>query len=340
MAKWVLLDTGEEFDEVYKKAMEDTGYGEIFFTVVRNRGIDSENSMRSYLSPSIYNFSDAKKFKDIGKAMKILKESIEKREKICIYGDFDVDGVCSSTILYKGLKYLGADVMFYIPDRRKEGYGLNIKAVEKIAESGCDVIFTCDNGIAAIQEVRRIKELGMKCIVLDHHEPQFTVKRNVKIDILPEADAIIDAKQQECEFPFKEMCAGGVSYIFMREFYAYMGVKLPNEAEFMVFAMIATICDVVPLKEDNRIIVRNGFKLIRNREGLNKGLDKLTEKLNIKNRKLINEHMIGFMIGPCINSVGRFESAMTAVELFSSEDEDEINEKAAKLVELNTIRKD
>ena len=338
MAQWVLLDEGGEFDEMYKKAMKDTGFGEIFFTVLRNRGIKSENEMRSYLSPNIRSFSDAKKLKDIGKAMKILKDSIEKREKICIYGDYDVDGVCSTTILYKGLKYLGADVIYFIPDRKKDGYGLTVKNVEKIAEKECDLIFTCDNGISAISEIRRIKELGMKCIVLDHHEPLFKKERNAKIDILPDADAIIDAKQEECEFAFNEMCAGGLSYIFMREFYDHMGVKLPNEAELLVFAMIATMSDVVPLKEDNRIVARNGFKLIRNRVGLNKGLDTLIDMLELK-RAVIDEQIVGFRIAPCINAPGRLDSAMTAVELFVSDDEGEINEKASKLVSMNDERK-
>lgn len=316
------------------------GISDIFERVILNRNIKSEYEMAVYLNPNIKYFKDTMKFKDIRKAFKILNQAVIDKKKIIIYGDYDVDGVTSTVILYKGLKNLGAYVDYYIPDREKEGYGLNMKAAEKLKKMNGELIFTCDNGIAAFEEVMFIKNLGMDIIILDHHEPQFVIdpKTGIKRDVLPKADAIIDAKQSGCGYPFKSLCAGGMSYKFIKEFYKFINVTLKNEAELFVFAAIATVCDIVDLCDENRILVRNGLKLINHRKNLNLGLSELIKVRNLEDKK-ITETSIGFIIGPCINASGRLESALEAVKLFITEDKDEAESLAKKMSETNEKRK-
>lgn len=312
----------------------------IFETILLNRNIKSEYELAVYLNPNIKYLRDTLKFKDIEKAFILLKDAIVNNKKIIIYGDYDVDGVTSTVILYKGLKGLGAVVDYYIPDREKEGYGLNLKAVEKLKQMQGELIFTCDNGIAAFEEVMLIKNLGMNIIVLDHHEPQFVEDSDTGIrkDVIPKADAVIDAKQSDCSYPFKALCAGGMSYKFIKAFYEILDVKLDNEAELFAFASIATVCDIVDLCDENRILVRNGLKLINNRKNLNLGLSELIKIRQLYDKK-ITETSIGFVIGPCINASGRLRTALEAVKLFISEDEDEVKQLAIRVSETNDERK-
>ena len=296
--------------------------------------------MAVYLNPSIKYLRDTLKFKDIKTAFKILREAIINNKKIVIYGDYDVDGVASTVILYKGLKNLGAFVSYYIPDREKEGYGLNIKSAEKMKKMQAELIFTCDNGIASFEETMLIKKFGIDIIILDHHEPQFICDSQTgeKSEVIPNADAVIDAKQEDCPYPFKSLCAGAMSYKFIKAFYEYLGIKLENEAELFAFAGIATICDIVELYDENRILVRNSLKLINNRKNLNKGLSELIKIRKLENKK-ITESSIGFVIGPCINACGRLKSAEDAVKLFVCNDKNEIEKLAKEISEINDKRK-
>lgn len=311
----------------------------ILETVLYNRGISTVEDAKVYLNPGISFMHNAFEMKDLPKALEIIEAAIKERKKIFIYGDYDVDGVCSTVILYKGLKASGADAHYYIPHREEEGYGLNCGVVEKLKEKDCDLIFTCDNGIASIEEVKLIKKLGMNIIILDHHEPQFTQDEQGNREyIIPEADAVIDNKQEDCNYPFKELCAAGMSYKFIEAFFEYQKKSLDNKAELFAFAAIGTVCDIVNLKDENRILVRNGLKLINHRKNLNLGLTELIKCREIEEKK-ITETSIGFILGPCINASGRLETALEAVELFTTEDNERAKVLAQRLSDLNNERR-
>ena len=306
--------------------------------ILANRGIGTyKAAMKFLLSPrdGLYDFE---LFKDSEKAIDIIKKAVTNRLKIAVYGDYDVDGVMSTTILYKALKYLGADVIFYLPHRQREGYGMNIEAVRHLHELGVKVILTCDNGIAAIDEIGEAARLGIVSVIIDHHEPKYEKGPNgEKFDIVPLSEAIIDAKQSKCQYPFKFLCAAGMSYKFAEALFKSMNRSFVYDDEFMAFAAIATVCDIVSLLDENRIIVKNGLKLVSKIE--NKGMKALI-KLTGLDGKEINEYHAGFVIGPCVNATGRLESAETAVKLFSTDNEEEAYSLAAELVRLNAERKD
>jgi single-stranded-DNA-specific exonuclease len=255
-----------------------------------------------------------------------------------VYGDYDVDGVTSTVILCKGLRRLGANADYFIPDRHTDGYGLNPSAIRDIAERGCDLLITCDNGIAAKAEIDYAKRLGMTVVVLDHHEPPYTEVNGERELVIPEAEAVVDMKLESIDYPFRELCAGGLCYKFVRELFQRAGKRLDIDAELAVFAALATVCDVVPLVDENRIIARYGLETI-NKKIDNKGLAALVKINDLADKKL-TEYTFGFVIGPCINAGGRLEVAALAAELFISEDEGRISELAERLFELNSIRKE
>ncbi len=306
--------------------------------ILANRGIGTyKAAMKFLLSPrdGLYDFE---LFKDSEKAIDIIKKAVTNRLKIAVYGDYDVDGVMSTTILYKALKYLGADVIFYLPHRQREGYGMNIEAVRHLHELGVKVILTCDNGIAAIDEIGEAARLGIVSVIIDHHEPKYEKGPNgEKFDIVPLSEAIIDAKQSKCQYPFKFLCAAGMSYKFAEALFKSMNRSFVYDDEFMAFAAIATVCDIVSLLDENRIIVKNGLKLVSKIE--NKGMKALIKLTGLEGKE-INEYHAGFVIGPCVNATGRLESAETAVKLFSTDNEEEAYSLAAELVRLNAERKD
>ena len=243
----------------------------------------------------------------------------------------------STSILYQTILRCGGRAVFYVPHRQKEGYGLNLKAVEDLSAEGVDVLFTCDNGIAALQEIALAKEKGMTVVVLDHHEPGFTGIGEERRDILPKADAIIDPKQRDCPYAFKYMCAGGLSYKFARLLLQEFCIDDAGlEKQLVSFAAIATVCDIVDLLGENRAIVRKGLPEIRKTENI--GLRVLMEEAGLAD-KIVSDYHIGFIIGPCINATGRLESGRQAVELFCSKNEAEAREKAKNLVQLNEERK-
>ncbi len=309
-----------------------------FATVLANRNILTKRAMQTYIYVDDKLFLNTLEMKDIKKAFIIIKNAISKQEKICIYGDYDVDGVSSTVILYKALKKLGANVFYYIPDREEEGYGLNKDAIDEVKKMSTDIILTCDNGIVAIDEIDYIKSINMQIIVLDHHEPKFEPLENGEnIEILPKADAIINPKQKACSYPFKAMCAAGISYKFISALYKYLNIN-DNLDEFLVFASIATVCDIVDLLDENRLIVKKGLNILNKNIKINKGLYQII-LLNNLSEKALDEFDYGFKIGPCINASGRLESALKAVRLFTTDDEKEINTLAKGLLDLNNERK-
>ena len=285
-----------------KQTAAENDISRVMAAVLANRGMTDKNDIQNYLNISSKNLSDAFLINDLEKALALLSSSLDKKEKIYIYGDYDADGVMSTVILYRGLSSLGADVHFYVPHRVYDGYGLNPAAVERIKNDGCDLLITCDNGIAALDETALAKELGMKVIILDHHEP--VIENNVQN--LPCADAVVDCKRLDNTYPFRDMCAGGLCYRFIKEFYKYIKHPFPLDRELITFAGIATICDIVSLRSDNRIIVKNALYLL-NTDIRNIGLQTLKDML-VKQGAAVSTYTIGFQIGPCINAVGRLEA--------------------------------
>ncbi len=333
MAKWIIRNPKANIP----KMVEEFGISEIFATVLANRDILTRRKLNTYLYVDNMFFFNALNMKDMEKAFRKIIEAISKNQLICIYGDYDVDGVTSTVILYKALKNIGANVIYYIPDREEEGYGLNINAINDVINKGVDIIFTCDNGIASIEEVDYIKQNNMDIIILDHHEPRFLEKDNKKIEILPNADAIVNPKQEDCHYEFKALSAGGISYKFVQGLYEYMEIEEDLD-EYLVFASISTVCDIVDLLDENRLIVKMGLEILNNNKCINKGLFEILKVNNI-DEKLINETDYGFIIGPCINASGRLESALKAVELFTTNDEENIKKLAVDLLNLNIERK-
>lgn len=330
MKRWVLKRNKVDL----KKMGDALNISDITACVMANRGIGTYNDAINFINCDLDALSDISLMKDVKKSFDIISEKIKSGKKIAIYGDYDVDGVMSTVILYSGIKECGGNVIYYTPDRQKEGYGLNIDAINKLYENGVDTIFTCDNGIAAFDEIKLAKELGMTVVVLDHHEPAFDENRK---DILPCADAIIDPKQKDCEYKFKKMCAGGLAYRFIMYLFEHMNIETKKADEYITFAGIATICDIVDLLSENRIIAKNALNIINNTK--NKGLKALIHICDLVDKK-INEYHIGFIIGPCINATGRLENAKLSVELFIEEDIEKAYDLAKKLVYLNSERKD
>lgn len=334
MAKWVIRKVNADI----KKMTSELNISETFATVLANRGVLNKRALTTYINYDEKYLYDFFLMKDAQRAFDIIIKTISQKEKICIYGDYDVDGVTSTVILYKAIKKLGADVEYYIPNREEEGYGLNIYAINEVIQMGVKLILTCDNGIASIEEIRYIKENNIDIIVLDHHEPRFIEMENGdREDIIPIADAIINPKQKECDYPFKALCAGGISFKFIKGLYEYMEIQADLD-EYLIFASISTICDIVDLMDENRIIVKKGLEILNKEKNKNKGLFEVL-RLNEIHEKEIDENDYGFVIGPCINASGRLESALKAVRLFTSDCENEIKKLAEELFNLNKERK-
>lgn len=310
-----------------------TGINNLTAKILVNRGIVNPKQVLEFINPVIENMYDTLLIKDMIESINFIIKSVNNNDKIAIYGDYDVDGIMSTVILYKAFKRCGANVIYYIPDREAEGYGMNIESVHKLNVLNVNTIFTCDNGIASIEEIKEAKNLGMNVIVLDHH--------NVRHDsdgkqILPEAQAVIDPKREDCNYPFKKMCAGGIAYKFVIELYKALAIPIKEAENFIIYAAIATVCDIVDLVDENRIIVKKGFELFNKTKDI--GLKALIEA-TILTDKTIGVYQVGFILGPCINATGRLEQAITAVKLFITDNIEEAKVLATKLVELNNSRK-
>ena len=333
MKRWLLRRTKVDTNRM----AQDLGIREATARVLANRGVVDPQQARIFLAGKETSFRDALTMKDMEKSIRMIKNAIATGKKITIYGDYDVDGVMSTVILYKGISACGGKVEYYLPHRQKEGYGLNTTAVEMLAEQGTELLFTCDNGIAALYEVDRAKELGMEVVILDHHEPVFVEEGGEIRELLPKADALIDPKQRACEYPFELFCAAGIAYRFVLALCQECSLSdAALKRELLVFAGIATVCDIVDLIDENRLLVRSALEAME--EEKNIGLCALLEVTELE-KKAISEYHMGFIIGPCINAAGRLESAIQVVELFCTKDEIRAREIAKHLMELNNERK-
>ncbi|AFS78746.1 single-stranded-DNA-specific exonuclease RecJ [Gottschalkia acidurici 9a] len=323
MQKWLLRNVKAD----YKKISNTLGVSELICRIMLNRNISGFELMDSFINPSMDKFHNPRLMKDIELGVSIMKKAIENNLKIRICGDYDQDGNSSVLTLYNGLKRCGANVDYVIPHRVIDGYGINERIVENANKDGIDVIITCDNGISAIDSVKLAKDLGMKVIITDHHDVPNT---------LPEADAVINPKRVDCNYPFKELCGAGVALKFIQVLYEEMNVPIEESYNLLEFVAMATVCDVVDLVDENRIIVKEGLKRIN--ETKNIGIRALIKATGLEG-KTITTYSLGFVIGPCINASGRLDSADIAVELFLTDSQEKAEEYANKLHKLNEERK-
>ena len=302
--------------------------------LLRNRELKTMEAMEKYLYGDLSCLKDARQMKDMDKAVSLLETKIRGKKKIRIMGDYDCDGVMSTCILLKGLTKIGAVVDFRIPDRIKDGYGLHDTMIQQAQEDGIDTILTCDNGISAFEEIELAKDMGLTVIVTDHHEVPKNSAENGESDILPPADAVVNPHRQDCPYPFKGMCGAGIAYRLMEVLYGRMGYE--GFDALLPYAAMATITDVMDLTDENRILVKEGLRMLPKLD--NPGLTALFEENGI-DMASVSAYHIGFIIGPCLNASGRLYTANLALQLLLTKDQEEAKKIAAELVELNISRK-
>ncbi|AJH01373.1 single-stranded-DNA-specific exonuclease RecJ [Clostridium beijerinckii] len=332
--RWFIKNIKADYKYISKKY----ALSELVSRLIVNRNIISDEMIRSYINPDFDKFHEAREMKDLEKSVDILREKIKAQNKIRIVGDYDVDGVISIYILYSALKRCNANVDYEIPDRIKDGYGINMNIIKQAKEDGVDTILTCDNGISAIDQIKYAKELGITVIVTDHHDIPFVEKENnVREFISLSADAVVNPKQSECNYKFKQLCGAGVAFKLVEILYETFNIDKKECYKFIEFLAIATVCDVVDLVDENRIFVKKGLELINSTTNL--GLQELIRECELTEKTLSVYHL-GFIIGPCINASGRLDSAKRGLELLLSDDEEEAVRLAKELVKLNEDRKD
>ena len=351
---WMVQTKKADFEGIAAKF----GIDKVTARILRNRDIVGDEAIDRFLNGNLSHLHDPFLMKDMDRAVEIILARCDEGAKIRVVGDYDIDGVCSVSILCMALMELGADVDYDIPDRRKDGYGINRRIVDAAAADGVDTIITCDNGISAGETVKYAKDKGMTVIVTDHHEIPYEIVEDEddiaesaaisdkKITdgnscdkkrkyILPEADALVDHKRADCDYPYKELCGAGIAF----KLACALGVSEELQRELLKFAAFATVGDVVELHDENRIIVKYGLEAINEDENglapdtdyrdINDGLAGLIEKTKLTGKK-INSYHIGFVLGPCVNAAGRLASAKTAAELFLGEGDPDTLSSALK----------
>ncbi len=332
--RWFIKNIKADYNLISKKY----GITEFMSRLIINRNIINDEIIRSYINPDFDKLHNPREMKDLEKAVTILLEKINQNKKIRIVGDYDVDGVISTYILYTALKKCNANTDYEIPDRIKDGYGINVQIIKKAKEDGVDTILTCDNGISAIDAIKYAKDLGMTVIVTDHHDIPFIEDENkVRRFISSEADAIVNPKQGDCNYKFKQLCGAGVAFKLVEVLYEEVNIDKEECYKLIEFLAIATVCDVVDLVDENRIFVKKGLEFINHTTNL--GLQELIIECELSEKKLSVYHL-GFIIGPCINASGRLDSAKKGLKMLLSEDEEEAVALAKELVKLNEERKD
>ena len=330
--KWMVYNKRADFQALAERFSIDP----VIARIIRNRDYTTEEEFDQYLNAK-KDLYDPHLMKDMDKGAQLMKDAIDRKDKIRIISDYDVDGVMSNYILYQGLSLCGADVDYRIPDRIADGYGMNEGMVREAYDAGVRTIITCDNGIAALLPIAYAKNLGMTVIVTDHHDVPFEYDEDGRKEyILSSADAVIDPKQEDCKYPFKQLCGAGVAYKFMQVLYPLFGIDAAETEKFIEYVAMATICDVMDLRGENRALVRWGLEEL-SRTG-NLGLRALIRLSDLGDKKIRSYH-VGFILGPCINSTGRLENARVAMELLFENNYDVALERAAELKSLNDTRK-
>ena len=328
---WMLQTKRADFNGLAMRL----GVSPVAVRIMRNRGLLDEREMRKYLYGSLDDLYDPRQMKGMETAAGIIEKKLIEGKKIRIIGDYDIDGVCSTYILLKGFHRAAGNgqIDYEIPDRIRDGYGINESIIRQAAEDGIDTLVTCDNGIAALKEISIAKQLGMTVVVTDHHE----VPVDAYGQILPPADAVVDPKQDGETYPYHEICGAVVAWKLINVIYEDLGIPEHEWMELLEFAAIATVGDVMKLQDENRLIVKYGLKKIGSTK--NTGLRMLVEKNNLDINNLSAYH-IGFVIGPCLNAGGRLKSAKVALRMLLEQDPDRVSGLADELKELNDVRKD
>ncbi len=340
MSKWMVAAKRADF----QRLSQEFGISPVLARIIRNRDVITDEEMRKFLYGTMDDLYAPQLLKDMNKAVDILLEKIAEHKKIRIIGDYDIDGVCSTYILYKGLSYCGAVVDTAIPHRMKDGYGLNENLVQEAYDSGADTILTCDNGIAAFSQIAYANELGMTVVITDHHEVPYEETDGERRYLIPKAAAVVDPKQEDCNYPFSEICGAVVAYKVILALVAKqqntdwkLVMKSELGLELMEFAAFATIGDVMELRDENRIIVKNGLELMKNTR--NTGLKALMDATGTQPQN-VKPYTIGFVLGPCLNATGRLDSAVSALELFQAKDRAVAATIAGNLKSMNDSRKE
>lgn len=334
MEKWVVSAKRADFQEISRKF----GVDPVIARLIRNREQITDEEIERYLHGRLSDLHSWRLLKGIGELLEILKGKIDQKKKIRIIGDYDIDGICSTYILLKGLLRAGACVDVDIPDRMKDGYGISEELIDLAAKAQVDTIITCDNGISAISQIAHAKALGMTVLVTDHHEiPYEELPQGEVRTILPPADAIVNPKQEGDTYPFSGICGAMVAFKVICGLYETLGIPKGELNLLIPFAAIATVGDVMELQDENRIMVREGLLRLQNPE--NKGLKALIRVNNLE-EKTITAYHIGFILGPCMNASGRLSTAKRALDLLLTEDEKEASILAQDLKALNDSRKD
>lgn len=331
-SKWMVYAKKADF----KQIASEYGIDQVLARIIRNRDICGSKDIDMYLNGNLNDIHNPHSMKDADKFVDIITKKIEEHKPVRIIGDYDIDGICSIYILFCGLKAAGADVDYVVPHRINDGYGINEHLIDNAINEGIDTIVTCDNGIAAYNQVRYAKDNGITMIVTDHHDVPFEIKDDKKVYIVPPADAVINPKQADCDYPFKLLCGAGVAYKLISLLYDRLGLDKKELEDYIEFMAIATVGDIVDLIDENRIVVKYGLKHIAHTK--NTGLRALIEEcqLDINN---ISSYHIGFVIGPCLNASGRIDTARQAIELMLCKDNEKAHNMAKELIALNNERK-
>ena len=332
--KWMLYAKKADFQEIGHKFHVSP----VLARLIRNRDVVGDEAIERYLNGTVDQMHSPELLPDLTLAAEILEQKISSEAAIRIVGDYDIDGVCSTCILYRGLKRLGGKVDYEIPDRVKDGYGINESIIRAASEDGIDTILTCDNGIAAISQIALAKELGMTVVVTDHHDIQTVLSEDGKEeDLLPPADALVNPKRRDSVYPYPQICGAMVAYKLIQVMYERSGIPRAEWLDMMELAAVATVGDVMKLQDENRIVVKEGLRRLRDTKNL--GLRALIEANQLDPEKISAYH-IGFVIGPCLNAGGRLDTAKLALALLLAESGEEARGLALELKALNDQRKD
>lgn len=331
--KWVVAAKKADFNVIAAKY----DISPMLARIMRNRDVIGDEAINMYLNGTVEDMHDPYLLKDMDTAVMLIMDAINAGEKIFIIGDYDIDGICSAYILLKGIGLLGGTARVRLPDRTKDGYGMNKVMVDEASEYGASLIVTCDNGISAYEETEYAKDMGIKVLITDHHEVPYEETDGRKDYRLPHADAIVDPKQEGCDYPFREICGAMVAYKLIKALCDAMGTGSECLEEFLMFAGFATVGDIMDLKDENRIAVRYALKKMKTTE--NPGMKCLIDVTGT-DRNRMTPYTIGFILGPCINATGRLDSANRALSMFMAGSHEEALNIALELKSLNDSRKD
>ncbi len=333
MQQWFEIQKGADFGAIGRRY----GINPVTARIIRNREVTEDEDIRRFLFGTVEDLYDPMLMKDVDLLTDLLCVKITEQAKIRVIGDYDIDGVMSSYIFVTALKRCGADVSVQIPDRMKDGYGLNRHLIGQAKADGIDTILTCDNGIAAIDEIAYAEELGMTVLVTDHHEIPYVEEEGVRVYRKVCADAVVNPHQKDCSYPYKNLCGAGVAWKVVCVLYRKLGIPQEETLDFLENAAFATVGDVMDLTDENRILVKEGLKRIHNTK--NTGMRALISQCGLKPEEISAYHF-GFVLGPCINASGRLETAKLALSLLLEQDEKEAEQIARELVDLNERRKE